>query len=157
MVTATVELVLFTGIGVHSSYVTHVLASIVIISLGMGLVFVPFSSTALTGIDDCDAGVAGALVNTTQQIGASLGTALPTTVTATATTTYLGSHAATAATAATRAAAVVHGYSVAFTVSAVVLGAGALAALVLVRPNLSGLVRPNLSGLGRLGEVARDI
>jgi len=39
MVMATVGLVLFTGIGVDSSYVTHVLASIVIISLGMGLVF----------------------------------------------------------------------------------------------------------------------
>ena len=136
MAMATVGLVLFTGIGVHSSYLTHVLPSIVIISLGMGLVFVPLSSTALIGIDEHDAGVASALVNTTQQVGGSLGTALLNTVAATATTTYLGSHSTTAA---VTAAAVVHGYSVAFTVSAVLLGAGAIAALVLIRPNRNGL------------------
>jgi MFS family permease len=134
MLMATVGLVLFTTISVHSSYVAHVLPSIVIISLGMGLVFVPLSSTALIGVDEHDAGVASALVNTTQQIGGSLGTALLNTVAATATTTYLGSHTATGA---AKAAAVVHGYSVAFTVSAVLLGAGAIAALVLIRPNRS--------------------
>ena len=40
----------------------------------MGLTFVPMSSTALIGIDPKDAGVASALVNTTQQVGGALGT-----------------------------------------------------------------------------------
>ncbi len=132
MLMATAGLILFTSIGVHSSYLTHVLPSIAIISLGMGLVFVPLSSTALTGVDERDAGVASALVNTTQQVGGSLGTALLNTVAATATTTYLRSHGATAA---TKAAGIVHGYSVAFTLSAILLGAGALTAFLLIRPN----------------------
>ena len=139
MLMATAGLILFTGIGVHSSYLTHVLPSIMIISLGMGLVFVPLSSTALTGVDERDAGVASALVNTTQQVGGSLGTALLNTVAATATTTYLRSHGATAA---VKAAGVVHGYSVAFTLSAVLLGAGAISALLLVRPNSSSDTAP---------------
>ncbi len=132
MLMATAGLILFTGIGVHSSYLTHVLPAVVIISLGMGLVFVPLSSTALTGVDERDAGVASALVNTTQQVGGSLGTALLNTVAATATTTYLRSHGATSA---IKAAGIVHGYSVAFTLSAILLGVGAITALLLIRPN----------------------
>ena len=42
----------------------------------MAAVFVPASSTALVGVDPHDAGVASALLNTTQQVGGSLGTAL---------------------------------------------------------------------------------
>ncbi|MGC8514384.1 MAG: MFS transporter, partial [Acidimicrobiales bacterium] len=82
------------------------------------------------------------LVNTTQQVGGSLGTALLNTVAATATAGFLRSHAATPAVAAT---AVVHGYGVAFSVSAVLLGVGALAALVLVRANRSDLEPPSFT------------
>jgi hypothetical protein len=100
------------------------------VSLGMGMTFVPMSSTALVGVDPKDAGVASALVNTTQQVGGSLGTALLNTLAATAATTYLASHAKSAA--VVRAAAV-HGYTTAFTVSAVLLVAAAVVAGVLVQ------------------------
>ena len=79
-------------------------------SLGMGFAFVALSSTALIGVDDRDAGVASALVNTTQQVGGSLGTALLNTLAATATVSYIRSHGSHSA-----AAGVVHGYTVAFT------------------------------------------
>ena len=131
MVMATAGLVLLTQLGVHSAYLSHLLAPMIIISLGMGLVFVPLSSTALIGVEEHDAGVASALVNTTQQVGGSLGTALLNTVAATATASYLTSHRGHAA----QAASLVHGYTQAFTVSAALLGVGAVAALALVRAN----------------------
>ena len=55
--------------------------------------FVPAFSTATTGVDQREAGVASAVANTAQQMGASLGTALLNTVAATATAAYLAAHA----------------------------------------------------------------
>jgi EmrB/QacA subfamily drug resistance transporter len=119
----------FTRLGVDSTYVAHVLLPEVIVSLGMGTAFVPMSSTALIGVDPKDAGVASALVNTTQQVGSSLGTALLNTIAASAAATFLADHAHTRAEART---AVVHGYTTAFTVSALLLllAAGASAGLI---------------------------
>ncbi len=74
--------------------------------------------------------MASALVNTTQQVGGSLGTALLNTVAATAATTYLAGHLKS--TAAAQAAAV-HGYTTAFTVSAALLAGAAVVAGVLIR------------------------
>src|SRR5580698_1278556 len=86
-------LVWFTGLTVDSSFLGHVLPPEILVSLGMGMAFVPMSSTALVGVEANDAGVASALVNTTQQVGGSLGTALLNTLAATAATTYLAGHA----------------------------------------------------------------
>ena len=124
LILATGGLVWFTRLGVDSSYVGHVLAPEILVSLGMGLTFVPMSSTALIGVDPKDAGVASALLNTTQQVGGALGTAFLNTVAAAAATTYLATRAKTAS--VTRVAAV-HGYTTAFEVSALLV---ALAALV---------------------------
>jgi len=77
---------------VGSSYVAHVLPAFALVSLGLGFVFVPLSSTALVGVADRDAGVASAVVNTTQQIGGALGTALLSTIAATAATAYARDH-----------------------------------------------------------------
>ena len=67
-----------------------------------------------------------ALVNTTQQIGGSLGTALLNTLAATATASYIVAHGA----AATQAG-VVHGFAVAFAVGAGFLALGAVVSAVL--------------------------
>jgi EmrB/QacA subfamily drug resistance transporter len=123
-------LVWFTGLSVHSSYLAHVLPPEVLVSLGMGMAFVPLSSNALIGVEPKDAGVASALVNATQQVGGSLGTALLNTVAASAATSYLASHAPSVAAAQTAA---VHGYTTAFTVSAVLLAGAAVVAGVLVQ------------------------
>ncbi len=119
----------FTRLGVDSTYLAHVLLPEIIVSFGMGTAFVPMSSTALIGVDPTDAGVASALVNTTQQVGSSLGTALLNTIAASAAAAYLVAHAHTVGNAR---AAVVHGYTTAFTVSALILllAAGAAAGLV---------------------------
>jgi MFS family permease len=99
----------FTRLRVDSSYVTHVLPALIVMSVGVGFAFVALNSTALTGVDDRDAGVASALVNTTQQVGGSLGIALLNTIAATATTNYIADHGVASA-----SAAAVHGYTVAF-------------------------------------------
>jgi EmrB/QacA subfamily drug resistance transporter len=130
LLTGAVGLLWFTRLGVDSSYLAHVLPPEVLVSFGMGLSFVPMSSTALIGVDPKDAGVASALVNTTQQVGSSLGTALLNTIAASAAAAFLASRSHTAETAR---AAVVHGYTTAFTVSAVLLLLAAAASLGLIR------------------------
>src|SRR6185437_121515 len=120
----------FTGLTVDSTYVAHVLPPEILVSVGMGLAFVPLSSTALVGVQEEHAGVASALVNTTQQIGGALGTALLNTIAATATAGYLTHHGH--AGGATRDAAV-HGYTTAFTVSAALLVAAGVVAGTLIR------------------------
>jgi len=144
MVMATFGLVLFTQLGVHSSYASHLLPGMIVISLGMGFVFVPLTSTALIGVDEHDAGVASALVNTTQQVGGSLGTALLNTVAATATASYLTSHRGSTA----QVASLVHGYTEAFTFSAGLLGVGAVAALLLVRANRRDQPATDMAAVG---------
>ena len=55
---AAAGLVLFSTIDVHSTYLSVVLPAEIIVSIGMGMSFVPMSSTALLGVGDQDAGVA---------------------------------------------------------------------------------------------------
>jgi MFS family permease len=120
----------FTRLGVTSSYAGHVLPPEILVSIGMGLTFVAMSSTALIGVDQKDAGVASALVNTTQQIGGALGTAFLNTVAAAAATSYLAAHVKSAT--ETQIASV-HGYTTAFEVSAVLVTLAALTAALFIR------------------------
>ncbi|MEN3310219.1 MAG: hypothetical protein V7603_6421 [Micromonosporaceae bacterium] len=129
-VLATVAMVWLTQLDLHSSYVTHILPSFIAMSLGMGLMFVPLSSTALSGVGNHDAGVASAMVNTTQQVGGSLGTALLNTIFTTSVASYAAVHGVTAAAQADGA---IRGYNVSFTVSAVLLAAGAVLVVLFIR------------------------
>jgi predicted MFS family arabinose efflux permease len=89
---ATIGMLLLTRLTPTSSYLTHVLPSMIMISVGLALVFIPIASTGLHAVGPQDAGVGSALIVTSQQVGASLGTALLNTVAAAATTTYLAAH-----------------------------------------------------------------
>jgi predicted MFS family arabinose efflux permease len=115
-------------IGVHSSFWLSVLGPELLMSIGLGLAFPALSNTALSNVRAADSGVASAMVNTTQQVGGSLGTALLNTVAATATATYIATNGP-----ASVSAGLVHGYSVAFAVGSGLLVLAALAAAVLVR------------------------
>ena len=75
-----------------SNYWTHVLPAMLIISLGMAFNFIPVSTTALHGIGKADAGVGSAMLNTSQQIGGAVGTALLNTVAVAATTAYIAAN-----------------------------------------------------------------
>jgi EmrB/QacA subfamily drug resistance transporter len=121
-----------TQIGVHTSYWTHVFPQLLIMSLGLGLAFPALSSTALTNVRERDSGVASAMVNTTQQVGASLGAAL-----LTATVHYIASHGPRLA-----PQAVVHGFTVAFAVGAAIVATGAIVSAILVNAKASDLSNP---------------
>ncbi|HET6212987.1 MAG TPA: MFS transporter [Micromonosporaceae bacterium] len=125
---ATGAMIWLTQLKIDSSYPAFILPAFVIMASGMALVFVPLGNTSLTGVSDHDAGVASALLNTTQQVGASLGVALLNTVFTTATASYINAHGPEGA-----PLGVVHGYNVAFTVSAVLLAASTLVTFLLIR------------------------
>lgn len=94
-VLAVVGMLLLTRLTPGSSYVTDILPSLIILSLGMGLIFVPLSAVSLFAIGDHDAGVASAVLNTSQQIGGSIGVAFLNTIAASATTAFIAANAAT--------------------------------------------------------------
>ena len=118
-----------TQLTVTSSYAGSVLPALLAMGVGFGMIFSPAINTATAGVARQDSGVASALVNTMQQVGGSIGTAALSTVALTATATYLAAHHAGQLAPATAA---VHGYTIAFTVSAALLGLGALIITLLV-------------------------
>ncbi len=127
---ATGAMIWLTQLSLDSNYVVDILPAFIAMSIGLGLTFVPMSSTALSGVGQHDAGVASAMVNTTQQVGGSLGTALLNTIFTTTVASFLAVHGADEL---TKAHAAIHGYNVAFTVSAILLAAGAVAAFLFIR------------------------
>jgi EmrB/QacA subfamily drug resistance transporter len=133
MVIAAVAMLLLTRIGLHSSYLTAILPTLIILGLGMGQIMAPATSVATLGLTS-DAGIASAMVNTSQQVGGSVGTSLLNTLAASAVTSYTLAHHATATSVATlQAQATVHGYHVVFTYAAIFLTAGAVIAGLLLR------------------------
>jgi predicted MFS family arabinose efflux permease len=57
-----------------------ILIPMIVLGLGAGTVFIPFTTFGLTGVDPRDAGAASGLVNVAHQIGGSLGLAVLTAV-----------------------------------------------------------------------------
>jgi EmrB/QacA subfamily drug resistance transporter len=137
MLLAAAGMVMLTRIGMDTGFWTHVFPAELVISFGMGITFGPMSSTALVGVSDHDAGVASALINTTQQIGGSLGTALLNTIFTSAVAGYITDHQAELTSPdqlpALQQVAAVHSYTVAFWVGAALIGLASLIAVILVR------------------------
>ncbi len=136
---AAAGMALFAGLPASGPYLSHVLPGEVVLGLGMGAVFVPAFSTATLGVGPGAAGIASALASMSQQIGASLGTALLNTVATAATAAYLaarpglpGPGPAGAAITGQHAQALVHGYATAAGWAAVILLAAAVAAGTLI-------------------------
>ena len=84
-----VAMYLLHRVGLHSSYVSHVLPYLLLLGLGFGLSLAPSFSTGTLGLQPHDAGVGSATLNTSQQVGGSIGTALLNTLAAGAATAYL--------------------------------------------------------------------
>ncbi len=89
MAMAVAGMVWFTTLGLGSTYAANILPPLIITGLGFGLIMPPAMSLATVGIGPSDAGVASAAVNTMQQIGGSVGTALLNTLVASAANAYL--------------------------------------------------------------------
>src|SRR4051794_12645264 len=130
MALAAFGMVLLAQLDAESSYLTGVVPGLVVMSLGLGCVMGLAMGTATFGVDPADAGVAGATVNTMQQVGGSLGTALLSTLAISAMTSHL---AGVPRTPELVAAASAHGYTTAFWWSAALLTVGALLSGALIR------------------------
>jgi len=122
-------MILFTRLTPGGDYAGHVLPGLILIGLGMGCIFAPAFSTSTLGVKRTDAGVASAMVNTSQQVGGSVGTALLSTIFASAAASYAAAHAGSARLAD---AASLHGYTTAFTWAAAIFGLVLLVALVIL-------------------------
>ena len=127
-----VGLLLFLRLTPDSSYLTDLLPGIMLASIGMGLLFVPITLIATSGIPNDDAGLASGLFNTSQQIGGALGLALLSTLATNRTEDELAS-AGARPTPADTADALVSGFHVAWLSSAILLAAGGLLLLGLLR------------------------
>jgi EmrB/QacA subfamily drug resistance transporter len=136
MLVAAGGMALLRQIGIDTAYVSGLLPGLVLVGLGLGLVFGCALNTATAGTRREDAGVASAMVNTTQQVGGSIGTALLNTIAASALSSYLVAHGHTLE---ALAQASVHSYTVAFTVVLGIFVAGAVVS-ALVLP--SGVPQP---------------
>ncbi len=129
MLLSAAAMVMFTGVGVDSRYVADILPGLLVMGLGLGLVFAPAMSIATLGVDRADAGVASALVNTGQQIGGSIGTALLSTLAASAASSFASGSRPSADLVQ---AAAVHGYTTAFLWSAAIFAIGGLVSWALL-------------------------
>src|SRR5204862_7900524 len=110
-----------TQVTATASYVGGVLPALLILGLGLGLIFAQAINTATAGVAREDSGVASALVNTMQQVGGSIGTSALSTIALSATATYL---IAQQTSLPSPAIAATHGYTIAFGVSAGLVGLG---------------------------------
>lgn len=116
----------------NGSYVADLLPGLMLIALGMGQTFVPITLMATTGVADSDSGLASGLLNTAQQVGGALGLAVLSTLAADHTSSAI-QNLGHAPSPDERAAALVGGFTQAFTVGAVLMVAGALVLMLIVR------------------------
>ena len=131
---------LFTRLTPDSSYAANVLPGLLVLGVALGCIFAPAFSTATLGVEGSEAGVASAMVNTAQQIGGSVGTALLSTIFASAVASYTAEHLRAPDLAN---AAAVHGYTTAFWWSVGIFALGFLLSLAI----FPGRARPRVPTL----------
>jgi EmrB/QacA subfamily drug resistance transporter len=123
MVLAATSMVLLAQLTPESTYAANILPALLLQGAGMGLIFSPAFAGATAGVRPSDAGVASAMVNTSQQVGGSIGTAFLSTMAAGATAGFAGD----------AGAAAVHGFTTAFWWAAGIFALGALVAGFVLR------------------------
>jgi EmrB/QacA subfamily drug resistance transporter len=131
MILGAVGMAWMTGIHVQGNYPVQILPQTILVGLGMGFVIAPAMNVATMGVRPADAGVASATVNTSQQIGGSVGIALLSSLASAAATRYL---AGKRPAPLVQAQAQLHGYTTAFWWSAGIFAAGGIICGLLLRP-----------------------
>ncbi len=123
------------SMGVAAPYLTHLLPAICLIAVGMGLIFVPITLTAVAGVEERDNGIASAMLNVCQQVGGTIGLSALVTVFTSASRSETKSQAQALANnpVLLKALAFTHGADAAFKVGAVFTLLGLVAALVFIR------------------------
>ncbi|WP_328427058.1 MFS transporter [Streptomyces sp. NBC_00443] len=139
---AALGMLLLTQLEIGSSYAALLLPAMLLLGLGMGTAFMPAMSLATQGVKPQDAGVASAMVNTSQQVGGAIGTALLNTIAASATTAYVADHIAGATSRSqqqlVQLEAMVQGYTSAIWFAVGILAAAAVIALTFVNAGRPG-------------------
>ncbi|MGW6982221.1 MFS transporter [Streptomyces sp. NPDC054932] len=125
LLTEAAGLLWLSRIRADGSYLADVLGPSILVGLGLSVAFVQLTAFAVDGVPRQDAGLAGALVNTTRQVGGAIGLA--------ALATLAGSVTAGATGGRSAAEALTAGYRAAFTASAAVMAATAVLAVFLTR------------------------
>lgn len=120
-----------TQIGLDTGYASHILPGLVLLGLGLGGAMSTAFQSATAGVEHEDAGVASAMINTSQQVGGSIGTALLSTIAASASSDYLAGRTPNQITVAQSA---IESYTTSFTWAAAVFVFGAVV-LALLLPN----------------------
>lgn len=154
---AAVGMLFFAQLEIGSSYAALVLPALLLLGLGMGTAFMPAMSLATHGVQPRDAGVASAMVNTSQQVGGAIGTALLNTIASSATTSYIKDHIAAATSKPqqqlVQLQGMVHGYSSAIWVAVGILVLAATVALTFVNAGRPGAGQASGAGEGVEDEV----
>ena len=121
-------------------YFWDVFPGLILSGIGLALSFVPVTIASLTGVQTADAGVASGLVNTSRQIGGSVGLAAVTTIAANAASHYASSHAVLAFSGP----ALTHGFHVAFysLIGVALAGAAITAVFVESKPKAAPRATP---------------
>ncbi|MFC9633256.1 MFS transporter [Streptomyces mirabilis] len=134
----------FTRLTVAADYTGRLLPGLILMGLGMGLIFMPVFATATAGVAPQDSGVTSATVNTSQQVGGSIGTALLNTIATTSGAAYIAAHLTDPARKALIVReGVVHGYTVAIWWAAgIMLLAGLVAGLMVTARTPRHATRP---------------
>ncbi|MFD7697618.1 MFS transporter [Streptomyces sp. NPDC059805] len=152
---AAVGMLLLTQLEIGSSYAALLLPAMLLLGLGMGTAFMPAMSLATLGVKPQDAGVASAMVNTSQQVGGAIGTALLNTIAASATTSYIADHIAGASSRSqqqlVQAQGLVQGYT-----SAIWFAVGILAAAAVIAFTLVNAGRPGGTAVASSAEGAEE-
>lgn len=136
MIVSAGGLMMLTRISLHSGYLGVILPAILLLGLGMGAVFAPAINAATYGVISEDAGVASATVNTSQQIGGSIGTALLNTLAASTATRFIAQHLGNvhgAPSAYLLAESGVHSFITAFRWSALIFLVGAVISFFILK------------------------
>ncbi|MDH6136772.1 EmrB/QacA subfamily drug resistance transporter [Kitasatospora sp. MAA4] len=128
-------LVILTQIKVDSSYLL-ILPGLVLMGLGMGTSFMPAMSLATFKVQPQDAGVASAMVNTSQQVGGAIGTALLSTVVASSMKAFHPAHVTSKTNALLQIE--VHGFATAIWWSAGILALASLIAFTFLNAGHMG-------------------
>jgi EmrB/QacA subfamily drug resistance transporter len=160
MTLGAIGMVYLTHLNLDSAYAADVLPPLMILGFAMGTIMPASMQTATLGVDRHFAGVASAMVNTSQQVGGSIGTALLNTLAATAAADFIAAN--TPATAQVVADAAVSSYATAYWWGAGFFAFGAVLSALLFRRRGQGLslsheAAPDAAATGPATDTAEPV
>jgi MFS family permease len=152
---AALGMLLLTQLEIDTSYSAVLLPAMLLLGLGMGTAFMPAMSLATQGVEPRDSGVASAMVNTSQQVGGAIGTALLNTIAASATTSYIADHIGNAGTRSQQQLVQLEGMVKGYT-SAIWFAVGILVVAATIALTFVNAGKPDMSAGAGADEDAED-